>query len=48
MNEYQTLKLEAYHFLDIPTYMCSSIVEYLAEIEFLKISLEGKNKQAVK
>ncbi|MBU8678817.1 hypothetical protein MOC46_10520 [Bacillus spizizenii] len=44
---YTTLKLAAYHFLDIPTYMCSSIVENLAEIEFVKITSEGKTIKAV-
>ncbi|NGY80882.1 hypothetical protein F6Y03_01120 [Bacillus megaterium] len=44
---YDTLKMAAHHFLDIPTYMCKGIVENLAEIEFVKITSEGKTIKAI-
>ncbi|PPA68722.1 hypothetical protein [Jeotgalibacillus proteolyticus] len=47
MIPYETLKMAAYHFLDITPHMCKSIVENLGEIEFVKISSEGKEIKGV-
>ncbi|MGY6209897.1 hypothetical protein ACXEO8_07955 [Cytobacillus firmus] len=44
---FETLKLAAFQFLDIPTYYCKSLVENLEEIEFVKIFSEGKTIKGV-
>lgn len=45
--EFNTLKLVAHHFLDIPSLLCKSIVISLEEIEFVKLVTEGKNIKTV-
>lgn len=44
---YQTLRLVAVHFLQIPTVALRRIVDMLAEVEFVKIGTEGKDVKAV-
>lgn len=44
---YETLKLAASHFLNIPPLVCKSIVESLDEIEFVQIISEGKTIKSV-
>lgn len=44
---YQTLRLVAVHFLDIPGVAMQRIVEVLAEVEFVKIVRKGKDIRAV-
>ena len=44
---YETLRLVASHFLGIPTVAMRTIVELLAEIEFVKLHTEGKTIRTV-
>ncbi|WP_377520442.1 hypothetical protein [Priestia megaterium] len=44
---FQTLKLAAHHFLNIPPLLCGNIVTSLAEIGFVKIDSEGKTIKTV-
>lgn len=44
---YETLKLAANHYLDIPTVAIRSVVELLAEVEFVKVQSEGKTFKAI-
>jgi len=44
---YQTLKLAAHHFLNIPPIVCKSLILNLAEIEFVKLNMEGKDIKSV-
>ncbi|MED3659762.1 hypothetical protein [Bacillus velezensis] len=45
--KYETLKLAAYHFLNISPVTCKVIVEQLAEIEFVRIQSEGGDIKAI-
>lgn len=44
---YETLRLVAVHFLNIPTVAMGTILELLAEVEFVKLQTEGKIIKAV-
>lgn len=44
---YNTLKLASHHFLGIHPLLCKSVVELLAEIEFVKIISEGSTIKSV-
>jgi hypothetical protein len=44
---YETLRLVANHYLGIPSVAVKSIVELLAEVEFVKLQTEGKTIKAV-
>lgn len=44
---YETLRLVANHFLGIPAVGMKSIIELLAEVEFVKLQTEGKTIKAV-
>lgn len=44
---YDTLRLVAYHFLNIPTESVIKVLEVLGEIEFVKIYSEGKSIKTV-
>jgi hypothetical protein len=44
---FETLKLVAYHYLDISVHATQKVVELLAELEFVKIGKEGKTIKTV-
>ena len=44
---YETMRLVATHFLGIPSVAVKSILELLAEVEFVKLQTEGKTIKAV-
>ncbi|MGH0425692.1 hypothetical protein [Bacillus pretiosus] len=44
---YETLKLAAYHFLNISPLLCKNVVYNLAEVEFVKIISEGSTIKSV-
>lgn len=44
---YDVVKLVGYHFLNIPTIAMKQVVELLADIEYIKVSSEGKTIKAI-